>query len=205
MHLQSMNDRKVFELLVLSQNLVTVLFIYIEFARFANLDNWFGKALNTAFDRFADHREVGGRMMLTHLYLLIGLGIATNLTYILLDGGFPDGEMASFMYSGVAFLGVADVAAAILGFKFASTYWRINAHMKSHDGTTYAILFCSIIYYTFCANLYPAMCSMFLIIFFGIFCTCIVEGWTTQFDNLVCPLVFFIVLHQCYDYFIFSA
>lgn len=49
------------------------------------------------------------------MYLLMGLGISTNLTWILLNGGFPDGEMATFAYSGVVFLGVADTVAAIAG------------------------------------------------------------------------------------------
>lgn len=117
MHAMVIKDRKVWELLVLSQNLVTVLFIYIELARFINLENWLGRMLNQAFGRFADDREksTDSRLLLTHIYLLIGLGVSTNLTYIMLDGGFPDGEMATFAYSGVAFLGVSDTAAAVIG------------------------------------------------------------------------------------------
>ena len=46
------------------------------------------------------------------------------------------------------------------------------------------------------------MCSMFAIVFFATMFSCIVEGWTAQFDNLVCPIVYFISLHQLYDYFI---
>ena len=114
---------------MLAQNLVTVLFIYIELTRYINLDNKLGKTLNAAFMRFADYRERSkNRLLLTHVYLLIGLGISTNLNFILLDGGFPDGEMAAFSYSGVAFLGVADVAAAVIGSKMGSEFWRKNAH-----------------------------------------------------------------------------
>ena len=53
--------------------------------------------------------------MLTHLYLLVGLGIPTNLTWIILNGGFLDGEMAIFAYSGVVFLGIGDTIAALAG------------------------------------------------------------------------------------------
>ena len=69
--------------------------------------------------------------MLTHLYLLIGLGISTNLTWILVNGGFPDGEMASFAYSGVVFLGIADTTAALAGKEFGQFLWRSHAHNKS--------------------------------------------------------------------------
>ncbi len=37
------------------------------------------------------------------------------MTWILLNGGFPDGEMMIFMYSGVVFLGIMDVLAALIG------------------------------------------------------------------------------------------
>ena len=201
MHIRIMEDRKMYEFLMLSQNLVTVLFIFIELTRFINLENQLGKTLNIAFMRFVDHRErTKNRLLLTHVYLLIGLGVSTNLNFILLNGGFPDGEMAAFSYSGVIFLGVADVFAAIIGSKVGSEFWRAHAHKKTYDGTLYALLLTSIAYYIFCMNLYPHMCSLFLIVFFATFCTCIVEGWTSQFDNLVCPVVFWICLHQLYDY-----
>ena len=95
---------------------MTVFFLYIELARYANQENWLGQALNSAFLRFTDHREQSGqRLLVTHLYLLIGLGVSTNLTWILLNGGFLDGEMATFAYSGVIFLGVADTVSALAG------------------------------------------------------------------------------------------
>lgn len=203
MHTEVMKDQRVWELLILSQNLVTVLFIYIEIARYSNQENWLGMTLNSAFLRFADQREVSGRrLMLTHIYLLIGLGISTNLTYILLDGGFPDGEMATFAYSGVVFLGVADTVAALAGKELGQHFWRLNAHNKSQEGTSWAILVSSIIYYAFCLRVHQYMCSLFAVIFFSTMIACIVEGWTAQYDNLVCPIVYFIFLHQFYDYFI---
>ena len=129
MHLMIMDDRKMYEFLMLSQNLVTVLFIFIELTRFVNLDDQLGKTINIAFMRFVDHREKGrNRLLLTHVYLLIGLGVSTNLNFILLNGGFPDGEMAAFSYSGVVFLGVADVFAAIIGSKVGSEFWRAHCH-----------------------------------------------------------------------------
>jgi len=54
MHTSMLKDRRMFEFLVLSQNLVTILLIYIELTRFANLDNSVGATLTNAFARFAD-------------------------------------------------------------------------------------------------------------------------------------------------------
>ena len=203
MHAMVLTDRKVYELLLLSQNMVTVLFIYIEIARFVCQDNPIGKGLNNAFMRFVDHRELSSsKLLLTHLYLLIGLGIPTNLTFILLDGGFPDGEMAVFAFSGVVFLGVGDTMTALFGKNFGTTMWRPNAHNKTQEGTVYAVLLVCIVYYIFCAKVYAHMCAMFAIVAFSTLVVMLVEGLTTQFDNLICPLVYFVSLHQFYDYFL---
>ena len=189
--------------LLLSQNIVTVCLIYVELVRFANLDNSVGAALTCLFSRFADHREQAeSRLLLTHLYLLIGLGLPTNLTFIILGGGFPDGEFAIFAYSGVVFLGVTDTVAALSGKKFGTQHWRANAHKKTVQGTTYAILATLIFFYVFCAHVYDPMCTMFGIVGFATLIAAVTEGVTSQFDNLVCPLVYFISLLQLYDYFI---
>ena len=150
-------------------------------ARFINRDNKLGHYLSLPFTPFCDNRErkPEQRLILTHLYLLIGLGIPTNLTYILLDGGFPDGEMTIFAYSGVAFLGIADSMAAITGMSQGKTFWRPHYHKKSLEGSIYAIMLTCIWYYLFCAKVYAPFCELFGIVFFATFIACIVEGWTT--------------------------
>jgi len=57
MHASLLNNRKMFEFLVLSQNCVTVLFIYIELLRYNNQGNMVGDALNKVFGCFVDGRE----------------------------------------------------------------------------------------------------------------------------------------------------
>ena len=157
-----------------------MLFIYIELIRFSNQDNFLGHTLNSLFLRFADRREKSGRrLLLTHLYLLIGLGIPTNLTWILLGGGFPDGEMAVFAYSGVIFLGILDTFAAVFGREWGTNFWRIKAHFKTQEGTLYSLILTCIFYYIFCAKVYSHMCTIFGIIFFATFLASIVEGWTS--------------------------
>lgn len=146
--------------------------------------------------QFTDYREFSQKkLLLTHLYLLIGLGIPTNLTFIILNGGFPDGEMTIFAYSGVVFLGVGDTSAAFFGKVFGTSYWRQNAHNKSQEGTLYSTLIMCAYYYIFCAKVYSHMCSLFAIVAFATALVAVVEGLTSQFDNLVCPLFYFISLH----------
>lgn len=204
MHALCMTDRKVFELLLLSQNWVTVFFIYIELVRFSSQGTSVGDMVNAGFTRFTDEREFSKtRLLLTHLYLLIGLGLPTNLTYIILDGGFPDGEMAVFAFSGVIFLGIGDTMAALFGRYFGTSPWRSNAHKKTQEGTIYSTLIMCVVYYIFCAKVYAHMCAMFAIVAFATVFVAIAEGLTTQFDNLVCPAVYFVALHQIYDYFIY--
>ena len=180
MHSAILDDRRMFEFLLLSQNLVTVLMIYVELARFANLGNSFGDFLTSIFSRFADNREnARNRLLLTHLYLLIGLGMATNITFILLNGGFPDGDMTIIAYSGVAFLGVLDTLAALIGRDYGVSYWRLHVHKKSFEGTTYSMVFTMIYYYIFCARVYDHFCTLFLIVFFATLIAAILEGWTS--------------------------
>ena len=57
-------------------------------------------------------------------------------------------------------------------------------------------------YYAFCLKVYDYMCGLFAIVFFATMIACILEGWTAQHDNLVCPIFYFICPHQIYDYFI---
>lgn len=154
--------------------------IYFELLRYSTSDTSLGQALTNAFARFADSREQAERrLLLTHLYLLIGLGIATNLTWIMIGGGFPDGELTIFAYSGVAFLGVLDTAAALMGKNFGASFWRKHAHRKTTEGTIYALVFTCIVYYVFCARVYEPFCAEFAIVFFATFLASIVEGWTT--------------------------
>lgn len=180
MHAMSMTDRKVFELLLLSSNWVTVLFIYIELARFVCQGNAIGHLLNRAFMKFTDHRELSQKkLLLTHLYLLIGLGIPINLTFIILNGGFPDGEMVVFAYSGVVFLCIGDTMAAFFGKMFGGAMWRDNCHEKTQEGTLYSTLLMCAYYYIFCAKVYAHMCTLFGIVAFTTAFVALVEGCTS--------------------------
>ena len=124
-------SRHPFNLLVLSQNMVTVLFIMIEIARFTFQDESAGQILNLAFVKFSDKRESRSCVMLTHLFLLLGISVPYSLTYIILDGGFPDSANIIFSASALIFLGVGDTVAAIAGSYYGEDKWRPGIHNKS--------------------------------------------------------------------------
>jgi len=55
--------------------------------------------------------------------LIIGCGLPITLSFILFKGGFFNGEFATLSLSGVVFLGVGDVAAALYGKKHGTVNW----------------------------------------------------------------------------------
>ena len=151
--------------------------------------------MNSAFVRFADAREQMNQVMLTHLYLLIGCAFPACITFIILDGGFLNGEHAVFAYSGVIFLGIGDTVAAIYGREVGSSAWRSHIHKKSQEGSSALVITVTILYYCFCYSVFPYMCSVYLIIILSTIAASALEGWTSQFDNLVCPIFYFVALH----------
>ena len=123
--------KDVFRLMVLAYNCVSVLLIFIELLRYSYQGSPLGEKLNSLFIGFADSRENKNRLMLTHLYLLLGCSMPVCLTFILLDGGFMNGEHMVFAYSGIMILGVGDTAAALYGKEFGVSLWRQGIHKKS--------------------------------------------------------------------------
>ena len=140
--------------------------------------------------------------MTTHLYLLIGIAAPASITYIILDGGFLNGDHAVFAHSGLLFLGIGDSVAALWGKHYGVTKWNGLIHKKTQEGSSKAALALIMGYYAFCVVVYPPMNSMFLIIVLASIIVCVIEGLTSTFDNLVCPLFYFVALHQLHDYFL---
>ena len=135
------------------------------------------------------------QLMLTHLYLLIGCAFPATITFIILDGGFMDGELAVFAYSGVVLLGIGDSVAAIYGRMVGSSRWRFHYHNKSQEGSFGLILATVFVYYLFCSKVFPVIGHLFPMFLFATIPVAMLEGLTTQFDNLVCPIFYFITLH----------
>ena len=82
------------------------------------------KLLTNFFALYCDEREQNSDLpIVTHLYLIIGCGLPITLSFILFKGGFFNGEFATLSLSGVVFLGVGDVAAALYGKNHGTVFW----------------------------------------------------------------------------------
>jgi dolichol kinase len=82
------------------------------------------KGLHAFFTFFCDEREQNhDSPIVTHLYLLLGCGLPITLSFIIFDGGFFNGEFATLAFSGIVFLGVGDVTAALYGRAYGVQKW----------------------------------------------------------------------------------
>ena len=98
--------------MVFAFNAVSVWLIMIEQTR----QHYKPRFLQTFFTSFCDEREQKkDGPIVTHLYLLLGCGLPITISFIIFGGGFFNGEFATLSFSGVIFLGVGDVVAALYG------------------------------------------------------------------------------------------
>jgi dolichol kinase len=82
------------------------------------------KTLNSFFSYFCDEREQNqDGPIVTHLYLLLGCGLPITISFIIFGGGFFNGEFSTLSFSGLIFLGVGDVAAALYGRAYGVQKW----------------------------------------------------------------------------------
>lgn len=123
--LKIIDSRKHQQFMVFAFNAVSVWLIMIEQARQYYKPN----SLHAFFSSFCDERESKeDGPIVTHLYLLLGCGLPITISFIIFDGGFFNGEFTTLAFSGIIFLGVGDVAAALYGRAYGVQKW--------HKGTT---------------------------------------------------------------------
>jgi dolichol kinase len=107
---------------VFSFNCGVVLLVGLEALRASEVSSTVSTRLNEYFRSFCGVREEK-TLILSHIYLLLGCSFSVNMSFILLDGGFFNGEISVFALSGVMFLGVGDAVAAVFGSKFGTSLW----------------------------------------------------------------------------------
>jgi len=59
-------------------------------------------------------------LIVTHIYLMLGCALPLTLSFILFDGGLFNGEFVTVALSGVIFLGIGDVSAALYGRSYGT-------------------------------------------------------------------------------------
>ena len=82
--------------------------------------------------------------IVTHIYLLMGIALPPTISFIILDGGFFNGEFTIFAFSGLVFLGVGDSMACLWGKNFGKCYWTHHSK-KTTEGTAAALVSMTIV------------------------------------------------------------
>jgi dolichol kinase len=124
------------------------------------------------------------------------------MIFILLDGGFCPNELAIVGLSGVVFLGIGDTFAAVIGSRYGRSCWSGKGN-KTSEGSWACLFSVSIVYYVICymhENL--LFKKLFMVLIFATLFVSIAEGMTFQFDNLICPVFYFISIMQIYEFFL---
>lgn len=119
----------------LALSLALAAFIFEEILRATVLPP-FGMAIHKFLSGFTDHRDKTGHLVVSHLFLLIGVATPVWLTMTGESKAGSNGNIA--MLSGVLTLGAGDAAASIIGKKFGRHKWPQSK--KSIEGTMAFIL-----------------------------------------------------------------
>ena len=134
-------------LLAFAFNSVTVFLIVLESARYFDLlPDYVSKWFKYYCNGFEKRKET---LIITHIYLIMGMSFPFISTFILIDGGVFPSNWALYSLSGAIFLGIGDSAAAICGKWWGSRKWRENSN-KTQEGSTYCIYATLIVYFIFC-------------------------------------------------------
>lgn len=152
--------------------------------------------LDRYFSSYCDDREGKERrtLILTHIYLLMGCALAPTTVYILVDGGFVPDEFCVVSLSGVVFLGIGDSVAALYGKAFGHSRW--SRYGKKTTEGSWACIFaaCAAFFVLLYAYENPYFRELFMAVAIASFVTGILEGITFQFDNLICPPIYFVAI-----------
>ena len=173
------------ELTYFASYLVLILFIYIESLRSNNIGKM-STFLNNALSRFTDEKDQGS-LILTHIYLLIGVFLPLWITSDLKM------EPKLSLLTGVLSVGVGDSLASIIGSRYGRTKWPYSPG-KSVEGTIASIIaqvgFVNLLAYF--SYLHHVNNSKIL---FSIVVTSLIEAYTTQVDNIVLPFLMYILFN----------
>lgn len=182
------------QLLFTTTALLLAVFVVLETARIINL-NFVGDALNEAVGLFVDEKDAG-LVALTPIYLLVGCALPLWLHPCPWCAIRPDAVDVLPLLSGVLSVGVGDTVASVVGSKYGRHWW-MNGD-KSIEGTVASIFAQGLVLIglVYLQCLYVTTFQIYVSLA-AIVVNSIVEAHTNQVDNLVLPLVTFIMLSVC--------
>lgn len=159
----------------------------------------FGFAIHKFLSGFTDHRDKTGHLVVSHLFLLIGVAAPVWLSLTgELSGDIsglkvaPHGSIA--MLSGVLTLGAGDAAASIIGKKYGRHKWPTLP--KSIEGTAAFILAMMFGGYTTVALSSGGADIPWKRFTASVLATGMMEAVSTQNDNLVIPMFMWSLVYR---------
>uniref|UniRef100_A0A182QHK9 dolichol kinase n=1 Tax=Anopheles farauti TaxID=69004 RepID=A0A182QHK9_9DIPT len=179
-------------LLYLASGLMLAVLIVLEMARLIQLAP-VANALNVAVNLFIDEKD-SGAIALTPVYLLVGCSLPLWLHPSPCDLTNSGGLQMLTLSAGVLSIGIGDTAASVAGYYFGKHKWHAGTN-KSVEGTIASVflqaLAVSLLYHTGVIHLTVSRAAYAGI---AIIVNALVESRTDQIDNLVLPLVTYLIL-----------
>lgn len=168
---QLQHSRPITRLIIFAFNCVTPLLILLE-----TLRKQFG-VFDAYFKGFTTSRRELQSNIVTHIYLLAGIALPVQVSFIILDGGFFNSEFQLFAVSGLVFLSAGDTVACLYGRAFGLTKWREN-HGKTAEGTFAGLIVMCICYFCICKILCERLMHSLAIFVFATFAVALLEALT---------------------------
>lgn len=166
-------------------------FILLELMRIIRLEP-FAETLQQAVKSFADEKDAG-IVAMTPIYLLVGFSLPIWLHPCPCDLTDAAGFELLPLMAGVISVGLGDTAASVIGSKFGHIHWPNS--IKTIEGTIAAFVV-QVVVLPLLIYLEFVQFSTLLIAKYTatVAINSIVETFTDQVDNLVLPLLTFILL-----------
>ncbi|XP_055386850.1 dolichol kinase isoform X2 [Condylostylus longicornis] len=153
----------------------------------------FDKILKQSFNVFADEKDAGS-VALTPFYLLVGCSapLWINSSTCGVDNNFIAPNSLLILISGVLTVGIGDTAASVFGSKLGRH--KLPNSEKSFEGLIANIILQGLtVAQLFSLNLVVLNNIQISLTAASIIFVAVIEAYTDQVDNIVLPLVFFIL------------
>eukprot|EP00922_Rhytidocystis_sp_ex-Travisia-forbesii_P070798 GHVS01105706.1.p1 GENE.GHVS01105706.1~~GHVS01105706.1.p1 ORF type:complete len:445 (-),score=58.46 GHVS01105706.1:977-2311(-) len=185
---------KTVELLIFAILGALWLFIYVELIRVCCPDSLLGQRLTPFLHLFSDKRD-DGCIAITHIYLLVGVGLPLVVEFL---------ESASEQYNwprasiGIITIGVGDAMAAVVGVRYGKHLLPMSTH-KTYEGLIAFLVSSGLA----SALLLPSpiqwrqlVINAIVVVSSGLY-----EAYSHDIDNLMVP-VFAHLVYRCADYYL---
>ena len=176
-------------LLLMSSYAALALMLGLEILRVSQLFPVISRYLTSKLTPFLDSKD-GGQLILTNVYLLVGMSLPLWLDPAPVAAG---GSSRLQLYCGLIAVGVADTAAAVLGSAVGRIRWSA-ASGRTVEGSC-AALVSSWLTVLLLSQLGGVVVTSWTAVMAAIAAVVVTEAFSCQVDNLTLPLVMVSVLN----------